>query len=534
MYKFIKDGLNIWDSHFMHRQGFRHYSQLLYMYFLTCPLSNLLGVYEITEERIKNDLRLDDGQLITAMHDLKELKKVRRAGKYIIIQDAIHYININAKAIKEIDKIMSTLPEKVRERLPKKAVETIEEYKRKQEDKKIKRLESKLELWQASKDNYKSLPLKDNKEEEDEKKHTFEIEEVESLKDASFMDFDSFIVEPSEASMTACKTEEEIDIQKNDDEEFIKYNDPFDVAPSELSIKKMEEARKRKKKKEMSDEKMFTLLKERLEPIYAKMKDTDFLPNLEVTATARRELLAFMDENNIKADPLDTSFLNMREFMKQAKAFPNDEEVKKEREGFLSNIKDFGNDKEIEKERKVFEEKAISFSKDEENIRIRNDKNFLDVKKNYDCEERAEFGFGEKKRKPMSEKQERTLMEEEKIILSKEEFDEYIRNLNENANIEYKTAVQKDMPVIKKVWKFYRERGRYEKSSFEDFCEQFEVAKTKFLLFGVDIMDTKQLDSLLSKIDKRIERCNGSKSSKTSFVTLAMHYNFYEPVLNKC
>ena len=101
MFKFEKDRLNIWDARFMQGEKMRCFTKLLYMYFLTSSLSNKLGVYQISNARIKCDLNLDDGELITAMHELKECKKVRRCGSYIIIKDATYYIKKDKKTLEE-------------------------------------------------------------------------------------------------------------------------------------------------------------------------------------------------------------------------------------------------------------------------------------------------------------------------------------------------------------------------------------------------------------------------------------------------
>ena len=578
----MKNGLSIWDSAFMRQDGFKCYSKLLYMYFLTCPLSNVLGVYEIGDERIKSDLNLWNDELKQGLAELKELKKVRRCGRFVIIQDAIHYIKQDAKTFKEIDKIIASLPEKIRERLPKKAVAVIEEYKRKQEEKRLARIAKKIQkasnIGKMINDSCVDIiDVEKTKREELCKADTPLFDSIDVLKISSkiqkeepcqWQDFDSFSVQPSKESLNACSSEQEQDLQESesvkkanssrnafdkgeevavsrylnkrgdevekkqnsDDDNFFKC----DVAPSDVSIKKMENALKRKRKNEMPDEVMFPLLKEKLAPIYANLKDVDFMPKGEIVTLAHNALVDFMQENNIKAEPLNTSFLNMREFKRQALHFSESEDVKKEREDILLQSNNFVESEDIAKERKELVEKSVSFYDNEENIRIRNDKDFLNIRNDYDSEELAEFGFGEKKRKTMSKKEEQTLMKDTRIILTKNEFDEYIKNLNEKVLTESEMEIEKDMPVIKKVWSFYRKRGRYESLPFEDFCEQFESAKKKFLLFDVDIMDAKQLDALLYKLDRYINRCNGSLTSKVPFITLAERYTFYEASLNKC
>jgi len=659
MYKFVKDNVNIWDASFMQKEGVRCYTRLLYMYFLTCPLSNILGIYEISERRIKSDLRLDNDEFITAMQELKTLKKVRKLGKFIIIKDAIHYLKKDAKTFKEIDKIIAFLPQKIKEKIPKKALETIEAYKRKQEKKRILRIQKKLLDQKSRAENLIDVPNKnitgkhpqlalpngnlldqksraENALEADAKnvsmnglqdalpignlldqksvdvnanevpnksvkceglQHAFldqkskadsgikedyardlfncplQNEDKDCICDENtsnidalpylptHQDFDSFMAEPSEISLNARVCDDDC-IEKNTnkqhpDDDFFKY----DVSPSKISMEKMQDAQKRKRKVEMSDEVMFSLLKKRLEPIYARMNDSDFLPSKEIAGLARKELLNFMKEYDIKAEPLDTSFLNMREFMKQAISFPNDKDVKNEREAFIAKTNDFPNDKEIRKERDEFIAKTKEFPNDKEikkerdefiaktndfyndpeSYRIRTGKDFLDVRKNYDEDDLQNFGFFDSKDNKVDNADKKNIVlcnegivGEEAIVLTKAEFDDYILKLNNELEIEEDKNVKKDIPYIKRTWEFYKKFEQFKNLSFDDFCEQFELAKRHFVKWNVDITDEKQLNSLLERLERYVRKYNSSQCSIIPFSVLSRDYNFYEPRLKKC
>lgn len=56
MYKLGNKRLNLWDEPFMQKEGMTVELKVLYIYLLSNVLSNIAGVYKITDRRILFDL----------------------------------------------------------------------------------------------------------------------------------------------------------------------------------------------------------------------------------------------------------------------------------------------------------------------------------------------------------------------------------------------------------------------------------------------------------------------------------------------
>ena len=120
MYKFERHSLNIWDSIFMQNAKIGIKGRLLYLYLLTCPLSNIAGIFQISNKRLMEDLSLTKEELITLFGLLKSLKKAYRIGSYVIIKDAPHYSKKKTKThIKEMNNIIDVLPSCIKQILVK-------------------------------------------------------------------------------------------------------------------------------------------------------------------------------------------------------------------------------------------------------------------------------------------------------------------------------------------------------------------------------------------------------------------------------
>lgn len=115
MYKFEKLGLNIWDDVFMNAKALSEKARLLYCYLLTCPLSNIAGVFQITNERIAFDLGYSIEELKEALRALRRARKAFRVGRYIIIVDAPLYLKKRLKTVlKSFAAIIEALPIKIK------------------------------------------------------------------------------------------------------------------------------------------------------------------------------------------------------------------------------------------------------------------------------------------------------------------------------------------------------------------------------------------------------------------------------------
>ena len=118
MYKLGTLRMNLWDEPFMQKMEARMELKVLYVYLLSNALSNIAGVYKITDRRIRFDLCNENLNLTALFASLKKMKKVYRCGDYVIIKDAPLYIKKMTKtAIKEMDSILWELPDKIKAKM---------------------------------------------------------------------------------------------------------------------------------------------------------------------------------------------------------------------------------------------------------------------------------------------------------------------------------------------------------------------------------------------------------------------------------
>ena len=118
MYKLGNKRLNLWDEPFMQKEGMTVELKVLYVYLLSNVLSNIAGVYKITDRRILFDLCNPNLDLKAMFNQLRNIKKVYRCGDYVIIKDAPLYIKKMTKSvIKEINEILNELPNKIKEKM---------------------------------------------------------------------------------------------------------------------------------------------------------------------------------------------------------------------------------------------------------------------------------------------------------------------------------------------------------------------------------------------------------------------------------
>ena len=120
MYKLGTLRMNLWDEPFMQKMGASMELKVLYVYLLSNALSNIAGVYKITNRRIRFDLCNENLNLTALFASLKKMKKVYRCGDYVIVKDAPLYIKKMTKtAIKEMDSILWELPDKIKTKMKK-------------------------------------------------------------------------------------------------------------------------------------------------------------------------------------------------------------------------------------------------------------------------------------------------------------------------------------------------------------------------------------------------------------------------------
>lgn len=89
--------------------------KLLFIYFLTNPLTNLIGVYEIEVKRIAFDTGIDKEMVLKIIERFSKDKKIFYEQGFIIIKNFIKHQNQNSPKIKTaIEKQISELPENLK------------------------------------------------------------------------------------------------------------------------------------------------------------------------------------------------------------------------------------------------------------------------------------------------------------------------------------------------------------------------------------------------------------------------------------
>lgn len=85
--------------------------KLLFMYFLTNPLTNVAGIYEISLRRIAFDTWIDKDMVQKIINRFTEYKKIYYIDWYIILANSNKHQNMeNAKIKKWIENVLSWLP----------------------------------------------------------------------------------------------------------------------------------------------------------------------------------------------------------------------------------------------------------------------------------------------------------------------------------------------------------------------------------------------------------------------------------------
>jgi len=84
--------------------------KLLFLYFLTNPLTNLLGVYEISIKRISYDTSLTEERILKALKAFNEAGKVYYKETYIILPSFLKNQNLNPNMKLGAERIYNDLP----------------------------------------------------------------------------------------------------------------------------------------------------------------------------------------------------------------------------------------------------------------------------------------------------------------------------------------------------------------------------------------------------------------------------------------
>jgi hypothetical protein len=112
-----------WDDSFI--QDLSPNEKLLFLYLLTNPLTNIIGIYEITIKRITFDTGLKKETILKALESFGMIKKVFYIDNYIILPNFLKNQRFNKNMKVGSVKIFNQLPKELIDKVLNNGVETI-------------------------------------------------------------------------------------------------------------------------------------------------------------------------------------------------------------------------------------------------------------------------------------------------------------------------------------------------------------------------------------------------------------------------
>ena len=112
----MKNVLRSVNTHFWNDRYVRKLNKdekLLYLYFLTSPLTNLLGIYELTIERMSFDTKITENTIDKCIEKFVNDGKILYANDYIFMLNFLKNQNLNENMKKNVLKIANNLPDDV-------------------------------------------------------------------------------------------------------------------------------------------------------------------------------------------------------------------------------------------------------------------------------------------------------------------------------------------------------------------------------------------------------------------------------------
>jgi len=104
---------HFWNDSFI--QELTSNEKLLFLYFLTNPLTNILGIYEITLKRISFDTGITINTIEKTLEHFERLKKVFYISNFIILPNFLKNQSMNTKMKIGAINIFFDLPEKIKQ-----------------------------------------------------------------------------------------------------------------------------------------------------------------------------------------------------------------------------------------------------------------------------------------------------------------------------------------------------------------------------------------------------------------------------------
>ena len=104
-----------WDDPFI--QDLTPSEKLLFLYLITNPLTNLLGIYEISIKRISFDTGLSKEIILKGLESFETIKKIFYQNNFIIIPNFLKNQNLNANMKINVVKLFEVLPNELKTKL---------------------------------------------------------------------------------------------------------------------------------------------------------------------------------------------------------------------------------------------------------------------------------------------------------------------------------------------------------------------------------------------------------------------------------
>lgn len=101
-----------WEDPFI--EDLDPYEKLLFLYFLTNPLTNMLGVYEVTIKRMSNDTGLTIERVQKALKGFNDKNKVYYIDSYVILPGFLKNQNLNTNMKLGAERIFENLPKSLK------------------------------------------------------------------------------------------------------------------------------------------------------------------------------------------------------------------------------------------------------------------------------------------------------------------------------------------------------------------------------------------------------------------------------------
>lgn len=113
-----------WEDPFV--EGLKPDEKLLFLYLLTNPMANMLGIYEISVKRISYDTGINQDRVKKILKSFESVGKVLRESDYVIMPNWLKNQSLNSNMQTGAINIYNDLPKWLRDRINEKSLKAFE------------------------------------------------------------------------------------------------------------------------------------------------------------------------------------------------------------------------------------------------------------------------------------------------------------------------------------------------------------------------------------------------------------------------